>query len=573
MERLRKLLNACRERRWVRVCAAAVFLLAAAGVVHVVSQPEGPRFGTSLTALRFWPVIGSVALLFAVWVALWAATHRAKLSAVLLLVLWVPPAIANAAKLASLDLPLLPLDLHRTGDVAAVFHADLVRPGGWLKLALLVALAAPLVMSFAVMPSPQRRPRTRIIAGVAAAAFLASLFLPATNVFARTFPRLSWDARATCEQNGFVVFLAMNCPVVRAQEPPGYGPEAVARIVAALPPSTAKTSDLRPSVVVILSESFGDPTEIPGLAFDADPVPTLHALQRDFGRLDLVSPVFGGLTCNAELEILTGLSMRFFPEPNAAWVDSATRPVPSLASILRARGYRALALHAIAGMHNSAQIQPLLGFEKCLPPEEWAFRDKIDGWRVSDDSATREIIRRSRELPRPWLLSVNTMEGHSPYDAAKYGGASCGIRFTKPFSPEAQELLTAYAVGLNRADRALAALIESFRDTKEPTLVFFYGDHRPELGDNLKAWRETGLADQGSASLPMRTVPAVLWNNFGKRLPEFSGPVGMSRVLPMLLDLAEIEKPAHVRVVEQADPEDCRLMQYDLLFGEQYFAR
>lgn len=575
MERIRKLLAACRERRRVRVAAAAVFLLAALALVQVLSQPEGPRFGSALAqyATGFWPLVGSAAVLGALWVSLWAATHRAKLAAAVLLVLWIPPAIANAAKLASLDLPLLPLDLYRAGDVASVFHAGLLRPGGWLKFVLLAALAAPLALSFAVMPSPKRRPRTRLAAGAAAAAFLASLFLPATNVFALAFPRQTWDARATCERNGFVVFLAMNCRVVRAEEPPGYGPEAVARIVAALPPSTAKISDLRPNVVVILSESFCDPTEIPGLAFDADPVPTLHQLQRDFGRLDLVSPVFGGLTCNAEFEVLTGLSMRAFPEPDAAWVDSATRPVPSLASILRGRGYRALALHAIGGMHNDVQVQPLLGFEKCIPAEEWAFRDRIDTWRVTDDAVTREIVRRSRELPRPWFLCVNTMEGHAPYDAAKYGGATGGIRFTKPFSPEAREMLTAYAVGLNRADRALAALLESFRDTKEPTLVFFYGDHRPQLGDNLLAWREAGLAEQGSSSLPMRTVPAALWNNFGKRLPEFGGPVAMSRVLPVLLDLAEIEKPAHVRVAEQADPEDSRLMQYDLLFGKRYFAR
>ncbi|MEK7468801.1 MAG: LTA synthase family protein [Planctomycetota bacterium] len=596
--RCRNFVNACRERRSVKVLAAGVFLLAAAWVVQIASQPEGPRFreGLALYATRFWPLLGSAAVLFAVWVALWAATHRAKLSAVLLLVLWLPPAIANAAKLASLDLPLMPLDAYRTGDMLSIFHADLVRPGGWLKLSLLVALTAPLVMAFAVMPSPKTRPRVRIAAGVAALAFLGSLFLPATNVFAQLsgpFTRYSWDSRGTHDQNGFVVFFAMNCRYVRVEEPRGYSEEAVARIIRELPPSTAKTSGLRPNVIVVLSESFSDVTRIPGVEFETDPLPTLHELQRDFGRLDLVSPVYAGITCNAELEILTGFNMRFFPEPSAAWVDSIRRPVPSLASILRGHGYRAISLHAAGGFHNDAQVQPLLGFEKCIPGSDWVNRDAI-GWLVTDEAVTKEVIRVSRELPRPWFVCVNTIEGHAPYDG-KYPDPKCGIRFTRPLSEKSREILEGYAYGLNRADRALRALIDGYRDSPEPTLILFYGDHLPDLGENFLAWSETGFLPpgQGSSSLAMRTVPAAIWNNYGKRLPVLNGPVGMSRVLPLLLDALELPKPAHVRVVEQvgarwpvvstagcfdasgtgadADLADYSLMQYDLLFGKQHF--
>ena len=603
--RLRRLVDACRARRWVRVLSAAVFLIAAACAVQIASQPEGPRFreGLALYATRFWPLLGSAAILSAVWVALWAATHRAKLSGALLLVLSIPPAIANAAKLASMDLPLLPLDVYRTGDLLSVFHADLVRPGGWLKLSLLVAVAAPLVMVFALLPSPKSRPRTRVAAGLAAVAFLASLFLPATNVFAqlpRPFTRYSWDSRGTHDQNGFVVFFAMNCRYASVEAPPGYDEEAVERIVRDLPPPSAKTSDLRPNVIVVLSESFSDVTLIPGVDFETDPLPTLHELQRDFGRLDLVSPVYAGITCNAELEVLTGFNMRFFAEPSAAWVDSVRRPVPSLASILRSHGYRALSLHAVGGFHNDAQVQPLLGFEKCIPGSDWVNRDSL-GWLVTDEAVTKEVIRVSRELPKPWFVCANTIEGHAPYDG-KYPDPKCGIRFTRPLSEKSRAILTGYAYGLSRADRALRALIDAYRDSKEPTLILFYGDHLPDLGDNFLAWRETGFLPQGEGStcLAMRTVPAAIWNNYGKRLPAFDGSVGMSRVPPLLLDLLELPKPAHLRLVEKigarwpvvstagcfdplgrpiapggedADLADYRLMQYDLLFGRQHFLR
>ncbi|KAF0243444.1 MAG: cyclic beta-1 2-glucan modification transmembrane [Planctomycetota bacterium] len=583
--RIRGFVEACRKRPWVSRLAATVFLLSAAFSVQILSQPEGPRFreGLAVYATRFWPLLGSIAVLLAAWVALWAATHRARLAAMLLLVLCAPPAIANAAKLASLDLPLLPLDVYRIGDMMSVFHADFLRPGGWLKLALLFAFTLPMPMSILLLPAPKSRPRTRAVAGLAAVAFLGSLFLPATNVFAQLpglFARTSWDSRGTHDQNGFVVFFAMNCRYVPVEAPPGYSEEAVARIIRELPPSTAKTSDLRPNVIVVLSESFSDVTRIPGVEFETDPLPTLHELQRDFGRLDLVSPVYAGITCNAELELLTGFSMRFFAEPSAAWVDSVRRPVPSLASILRGHGYRALSLHAVGGFHNDAQVQPLLGFERCIPGSEWVNRESL-GWLVTDDAVTKEIVRVSRELPRPWFLCANTIEGHAPYDA-KYPDPKCGIRFTRPLSEKARAILTGYAFGLSRADRALRSLIDAYRDSPEPTLIFFYGDHLPDLGDNFLAWRETGYLPpgEGSTCLEMRTVPAAIWNNYGKRLTACESPIGMSYVLPLLLDALELPKPAHVRLVENAGARspvfslaDYRLMQYDLLFGRQHFLR
>jgi phosphoglycerol transferase MdoB-like AlkP superfamily enzyme len=580
-----------------------MFFVHAAVFVQIAAAPPGARFwpGLKSFASGLAPLLGSLLVLGATWAGLWAATHRARLAAAVLLAIWVPLALGNAAKLASLDLPLLPLDAWRLGDLSTVFHGGLLRLGDRRKWLLLLAAAAPLAAAAALMPRPEARPRVRLAAGVGSAAFLASLFFSPTNLFAAAYPRLTWDSRATCERNGFVVFLAMNCRALSVEEPPGYSEEAVLRALRGVPPEDRPAPSLRPSVVVVLSESFSDPTLIPGVEFDADPVPTLHRLQRDFGRLDLVSPVYCALTCNAELEFLTGLNMRWFPEPSGVWIDWVRRPVPSLASILRERGYAAVALHAIGGIHNDAQVQPLLGFETCVPGERWPGAKRLD-WRVTDDSVTAEILRQARELPRPWLLCANTIEGHAPYDGGKYADPSCGIRFTRPLSPKAREILTGYACGLRNADRALAALIDGLERAGEPALVVFYGDHLPDLGDDLLVWRETGVLPPGgsTASLRMRTVPCVVWDNFGKRLPRVDGPAGMSRALPLILDLLDLPRPPHLRLVEQvsrrwpvvstagcydaagrpapegADDSDADLLRYrwaqhDLLFGERRF--
>jgi arylsulfatase A-like enzyme len=165
-------------------------------------------------------------------------------------------------------------------------------------------------------------------------------------------------------------------------------------------------------------------------------------------------------------------------------------------------------------------------------------------------------------------------------------------------------VLTAYTCGLHHADAALGRLIETLKAESSPLLIVFYGDHLPDLGENLRGYRETGYCppDRASECLPMRTTPMVIWNNYGRRLPQAAGPVSMCQAFPILLDLAGVPKPPHARLVEKVgqrfpivstagvfdatgepvSPEaeereailrDYRLMQYDLLFGEQYFLK
>jgi phosphoglycerol transferase MdoB-like AlkP superfamily enzyme len=586
--------------------SVGLFLLGATCMIQVAATPEDAKFWGELDlfAKGVRTVLYSVLVVTAWLAALWALTNRLRLAGLLVLGLWLPAALASAAKLSTLDLPLLPTDFFLAGDAAAVFHREFLVFGGWRKTGLLAGTGALVLAAGWTMPCPRLRPWVRLAMAGLAGAFIGSLFSPRLNVFVRQpdqFRRYDWDSKRTYSENGFIVGLAMNSHYLMVEPPPDYSEAAVRRIVRGLPPPAEAASELRPNVILVLSESFSDPTRFPGTAFDSDPVPTFRRLRREFGGLELVSPVFGGLTCNAEFEVLTGMNMLFFPQPTQAYVQYIRRPVQSLASVLRRRGYRTVALHAQGGMHNDALVQPLLGFEQFVPGERWVNRKRVAGWMI-DAAASLETIRWADRLERPYFISVNTIEGHTPYNQAKYGKDPWDIRFTKPLSDQAREILVAYARGLHNADSALKLLIDHFRNREEPTLIVFYGDHLPILGENLLVYRETGFCPPGcgSVSLPMRTVPAVIWNNYGKRLRPTSREIGMPQMLPIVLDLLEAPKPAHVRLVEKvgtrwpvlssvgcfddagnvkrleeisADPliRDYRLMQYDLLFGKRHF--
>jgi hypothetical protein len=624
--------------KWLAGIAAVLFLPALACVIQIAGTPDDAAFWQTLGDYfgSIGPLAGSLAVLGALWALLWGITGRPRVSAGALILFGLLLGLANAGKISVLDLPLMPLDIYSVRDLTAVFQWDYITPGGAGKMAVLAPALMMAVMSAAFLSAREsaagRDPNgearqghvarlgrfarsligpgrllPRLAIGGAAVGLLASLFQPATNAFARcpqTFVRCDWDALGTFRHNGLVVFLALHCRFISVEPPPGYGEEAVRGIIANLPPRPAgPEANFRPNVIMVLSESFFDATRLPGVAFDTDPLPTFRALDRQFGRLDLISPVFAGLTCNAELEVLSGLNMSFFPPGTGAYVDHIRRPLVTLASLLRDRGYSTMSVHSDGGIHLAAQVQPLLGFQRFVPEREWRSICRV-GWQITDESATEELIRRVRQASRPFFICLNTMEGHVPYGQDKYGGASCGIRFTRNVSRRTAEVLTAYTYGLSRADAALGRLVETFANEKDPLLIVFYGDHLPDLGENLLAYRETGYCPPGRASecLAMRTVPCVIWNNYGARLPESAGPVSMSRMFPVLLDLAGVPKPPHARLVEKAldrwpvistagcfdaagqplSPEaagrepllnDYRLMQYDLFFGERHFLR
>ena len=72
---------------------------------------------------------------------------------------------------------------------------------------------------------------------------------------------------------------------------------------------TASVPDEKPDIIVVMSESFWDPTKLPGVTITPDPIPTVRALRSG----SMFSPEFGGMTANIEFEALTGFSNAFLP--------------------------------------------------------------------------------------------------------------------------------------------------------------------------------------------------------------------------------------------------------------------
>ncbi|TIS73264.1 MAG: hypothetical protein E5W99_25970, partial [Mesorhizobium sp.] len=111
----------------------------------------------------------------------------------------------------------------------------------------------------------------RLTLAVPLLAFFVSIMDYAT--FSWTRDRLQiipimWDQKENYASNGFALAFALNVPMAHVSAPPGYSEKTMDAI--ARPGVAASVPDQKPDIIVVMSESFWDPTELPGVSIKPD---------------------------------------------------------------------------------------------------------------------------------------------------------------------------------------------------------------------------------------------------------------------------------------------------------------
>ena len=103
------------------------------------------------------------------------------------------------------------------------------------------------------------------------------------------------------------------------------------------------------------------------------------------------------------------------------------------------------------------------------------------------------------------------------------------------------------------ADVELERLVDYLRESEEPTILLFFGDHLPMLGEDYQTYREVeyvGNEDNHSLQndLRMMAVPYLIWSNFddtSEKLPTMNA----SFITSMILEEAQAEMPDYLKVL------------------------
>ncbi|WP_258045628.1 LTA synthase family protein [Mesorhizobium sp. NBSH29] len=321
---------------------------------------------------------------------------------------------------------------------------------------------------------------------------------------------MMWDQKENYAFNGFTFAFALNLPMANVAAPAGYTPEAID--AAARPFAAATAPKEKPDIIIVMSESFWDPSRLPGVTITPDPIS--HVRKASTGHV--FSPEFGGMTANVEFEALTGFSNAFLPYGSIPYQQYVRDRIPSLATFLGSQGYTTRAIHPFAKWFwNRGSVYDAFGFQKFLSEEDMPALEKR-GPLASDASLTEEIIRQAEAETEPFFAFAVTLQGHGPYEPNRYPDATHEV--TTGASPWTRESIRSFAEGASDADAGLQRLIDWAATRKRETIIVFFGDHLPPLGP---VYVDTGFMKQPVAPRTgtlaemkkHRETPLVIWSS------------------------------------------------------------
>lgn len=308
----------------------------------------------------------------------------------------------------------------------------------------------------------------------------------------------------------------------------------------------------KPNVIIIQSEAFWDVNKL-GVSFDQNPIPVFESLRKESIYGETYVPVFGGGTSNTEYEVLTGLTMKNFSNDwYMVYPNEIKSPTVSLASILRNQGYAAEGIHPyMSWYYNRVEVYRHFGFDSLKTIEYMNGYDSI-GVFASDDYTTDLIIEALRSNEEPLFSFVVTMQNHGPYGNARFKQEDFDIQIKDKLTDSSRYLLANYTQGIHLSDKALGKLVEHLRKLDEPTILLFFGDHLPMLGEDYQIYREVGYVGKESTEelqkdMRIMAVPYIIWRNYDDTSVEL--PImNLSYIPSILLREAGVEMPDYMKV-------------------------
>jgi len=585
-------------------------LLLATALVFVIELVVRQSFSETLAyftdpARPAWTTVGTFFLILLAFDALFAREHKA---AVLVAPLAMLPAFVSQQKQVFLSDPLYPTDFLFGRQIMELMPV-LVRDRPWTAVAVVIGLLAAIVMIGLLLRYAWRNfPRLTHRERLARVVFAVPMLIAFWNVMdytqfswirdrLRVVP-IMWDQKENYRHNGFALAFMINLPMANVSAPAGYMADAIDRIpVKPLPAGTTHRS--KPDVIVLMSESFWDPTLLPKVKLTPDPMPTVRELQGG----TVFSPEFGGMTANVEFEALTGFSNAFLPYGSIPYQQYIRNPIPSLATFFRGEGYAARAVHPFQGWFwNRSAVYKSFGFdtfrsEETLPPMQKR------GIFASDESLTKEIIRQADAMEDPFFFFAVTLQGHGPYEPNRY--AKNTIKVEGDLPEKDRQVLATYAQGIKEADDSLKMLMDWAKRRDRETIIVLFGDHLPPLHT---VYTSTGYMKDVTAArkgtkremLAGHETPLVVWSNKTGAQKDI-GSISPAFLSNTILKQAGYEHPYytgflgkvrdHFRVVDrymllrkngkdvadwQRQPKipgllrDYRFLQHDMMFGKRY---
>ena len=348
-------------------------------------------------------------------------------------------------------------------------------------------------------------------------------------------------------------------------QPNDYNEKKIAQISnnGTVTESVADTDEL-PNVLFVQLESFFDTSEFEALQTSEDPLPNLRKMFQEYSSGYFKVPSVGAGTANTEFEVLTGMNLRYFGPGEYPYKTVLKNQVAeSAATAFASFGYGTHALHNNGGnFYSRAKVFNNIGFDSFTSKEFMNILQLTENGWAKDDILLTHINDALNDTEQQDFVFTISVQGHGNYPETKLI-ANPRITVTGMESEAKNNAWEYYVNQVYEMDQFAGNLVKMMEERGEPAVVVFYGDHLPTMGLEAKDLKSRYLYNTNY----------VIWDNIGLEKEDRNIPAYqiMADVMERLgMHSGTIFNYHQQRRQTKDYLLDLELLQYDILYGNQY---
>lgn len=532
-------------------------------VIEAISR-HSPReaflYMTERPAVFFY----NAALIFTTTLIVYLFRRRVFLR-VLLTIFWLVLGIINGVLLSQRVTPFTGPDLHLITDAFKIANRYLPIWGFVLVIAAFIVAVFYLVKLFLKAPKYQGPMKYKYNIPLVLAGILAFVGTTRLALEKRVLSQYFGNIAFAYEDYGYPYCLATTIFNTGINCPQDYSQATIDQILKDEEKAGETDTEKRPNIIFLQLESFFDPELVNYLDISEDPIPYFRKLMKEYSSGYYRVPSVGAGTANTEFESITGMSLHYFGPgeyPYKSILKETT--CESAPYVLKQLGYSTHAIHNNeANFYGRRTIFPNLGFDSFTSEEYMPREDEQNplGW-VKDEVLTEEILKAMKSTEEPDYIYTISVQGHGDYpdepilEDPQITVSGCDT--------EEENCKWEYYVNqINEMDQFIQELTEALSECGEEVVLVMYGDHLPTMGLEVEDLKNRYLFQTNY----------VIWDNMGlKKKDENLSSYQMAAEVMDRLGIHEgtIFKYHQARKNTKNYQVDLEMLQYDLLYGEQY---
>lgn len=484
---------------------------------------------------------------------------------VLLVIFWMGLGIINGVLLSQRVTPFTGPDLHLITDALKIANRYLPMAGMVIVVILMAVAFLGLALLFFKAPRYEGKLYYRynvplILVAVAAFAGATNLALE-KRVLSNYFGNIAF----AYEDYGYPYCLVTTIFNTGINCPPEYSQSSVQAIMREEDRLAQTDTDDLPNIIFLQLESFFDPYMVNYLKLSEDPIPNFRRMMKEYSSGYYRVPSVGAGTANTEFETITGMSLRYFGPgeyPYKSILKETT--CESAPFVLKQLGYTTHAIHNNeANFYGRRSIFPNLGFDTFTSEEYMEEEDDHTPLGWVRDRVLKQSIMDCLESSegRDYIYTIS-VQGHGDYPEEPIL-EDPQITVSGSATEEQNYKWEYYVNEIHEMDEFIQELIEELEELGEPVVLVMYGDHLPTMGLEVRDMKNRYLFQ----------TQYVIWDNMGlKKKDENLAAYQIAAELFQRLGIFEgnVFRYHQVRKNTKNYQVDLELLQYDILYGEQY---